>query len=359
MAKLTDLPNELIDEIVALVYAANPKQYLGAVHRVFLPFSRNLTFKTLEITTFARLACFCAVVKGASPVAKLLLSPTGSGVPLPSLVMLKLKDSFVGWSNPFALSHYANLSRYPELGYLELEVDRVHSSLGRYPPTAWSSPLFIDGLDLCGHLNGNPAVLEFLSACPFLRHVYFLDENTDSVNNLSPLLAAIANPSEVEYLSVGAVADAEEDLSAALERFVNLAEITFHLGSFTSAVLLVLLTLPHLHTLGFTAHCGVSTFDLLALVGPQRPPRLRALKVCTVWENDDSTSFDSDDDDEDSPGQYGWSDTSTRAGLRKVIEAAAEANIELSGLAIEQVEGDMKREAAEARRDAEAAAARE
>ncbi|GAA5945041.1 hypothetical protein JCM10213_001538 [Rhodosporidiobolus nylandii] len=178
MPSLLDLPIELLDFIVEVVHAMRPKQYLGAVHRAFLPRARQLVFREVEVKTYERLGQFEQLVEsrgalsgivqglklvlktqadpgtpktstlsslftrrtsvtelsacGSPRIAKLALSPSSTGRPLPSLGCLIIDDPLEGWSNPFDPVHYSQISAYRYLNWLELNVDRALSSLGRY-----------------------------------------------------------------------------------------------------------------------------------------------------------------------------------------------------------------------------------
>ncbi|GAA6039756.1 hypothetical protein JCM8097_004204 [Rhodosporidiobolus ruineniae] len=91
MAKLTDLPHELVDEIVALVFAMNPKQYLGAVHRLFLPSSRSVTFAQTEVKVEAHRPFFLRLPPSSArtlPVLfKVVKSPSVTGTFIRTLTL--------------------------------------------------------------------------------------------------------------------------------------------------------------------------------------------------------------------------------------------------------------------------------
>ncbi|GAA6042892.1 hypothetical protein JCM8097_002755 [Rhodosporidiobolus ruineniae] len=405
MAQLTDLPNELISEIVELVHATHKRHYLGAVSTLFLPFSRHLFFNEVKVTSYERLALFCDVVKGnqevatypklldlnltdeedggspksravsalfsrltslaelnvinATRIVQLVLAPPATGRVLPSLVILKLQDKFEKWSNPFAPIHYSNLERYRRLNWLELDIQRGHSSLGRYSRASEPPRLLLGGLELSGSLNGNPAVLDLLACCPYLAQLVLTDWTTSRGDNLGPLLAAVPNPLGIRGLQLTEVFEGDEDLSGALSRFPNLEELFFRAGSFLPAVIPLLHSFQSLTRLYFAPFAAVSTDDLLALLGPHKPPKLQAVKLYNVW-----TRREWDDYDEMFFERVqGWSVAFSRVGMRKVVAAAKAAGVEISGYAVEVVEADLKREqarleAAEARKKAAAGAVR-
>jgi hypothetical protein len=291
--------------------------------------------------TIAREVC----VLQSTRIAQLLLAPTGSGRVLPSMVILSVEDDFEGWKNPFDPSHFTNLRRYRSLNWLDYEVNRPLATLGRYKSPSSLPRIELGGLNLFGYLNGNPAVNDLISSCPYLASLLVMDKHLDKPNNIAPLLASARVPSNLTFLSVGEVSPGDEDISLALTPFTDIEKLELRASSFTSALIPVLHSMQHLTSIFFAPFAEVSCDDLVQLVGPMKPPKLEDIKISKVFQVEEFDEWEGYRYKVD----QGWTSEFSRAALEtNVLPAAKAGGVKLSGYAVEVIE---KAAAQKARRE--------
>ncbi|BGP20382.1 hypothetical protein JCM10213_002306 [Rhodosporidiobolus nylandii] len=385
MPCLLDLPPELIDEIVELVHATHPKQYLGTVHRAFLPVSRRLFFRNLVVTSFVRLDRLCDLLRQGKAVAQsvarleLDLADIDPGLPssadvaallqsLPSLRILKVRNStrmvdiatsplsfkpnvdqlFLDFSHtPHFTAFHPN--RFRRLSpYTNLHVLSIYSMPDGVPPppvNPFPAPLLINVVDLAleGRLLDDPAVPLLLAACPHLRALtLFQDDGTEEGVRLpfGPLLDAVANPALGE-LNIGDTGEYwHSELFSIIERFPQLHGLALGHGCACAELVASLHKFLLLSTIIFHPGTDITTDGILPLLEPTtRPPSLRVLELNNV---EPTLAQQSD--------AYDWSQSFGKSGVAALLAAAHGAGVELSGYCVDVV----KKEQAEALKQAEA-----
>ncbi|BGP20522.1 hypothetical protein JCM10213_003785 [Rhodosporidiobolus nylandii] len=360
MPSLLDLPVKLLEEVVQHLHAEAPRRYFGSVCKALLPLSRRLFFSQVSVVGWRRLGQFCAVVdegngvealvnsleldmageednrepknravldlfcrlrnvsvlsiKGSSRLAKAIIAPSRPPYPFPQLDELTIDDPLAGWSNPFSPHNLRLLDAYPELSHLELICDRPSSELG-----------------LKGHLTGNPAVVDLISALENLNNLIFIDLEPES--NLSALLSAVAHPDEVWGMGIcRAEAQSSEDLLPVLSDFPNLTHLDLGTRTYTPSLF------PFLHGLSALECLSLGPFnpslaieDLKPLVaGPTRVVSLEFLTLYNVFEDDGWFG----------PVLRGFNSKFRRHGLKELVKLAEAAGIKMAGLAVEEVKED-------------------
>ncbi|BGP20545.1 hypothetical protein JCM10213_003809 [Rhodosporidiobolus nylandii] len=370
MPSLLDLPAELLDCIVDLAGLGNRTQYLGLVHRAFLHRSRRLLFRDVQVSSFERLALLCAVVQGSevvgrtirelcigmrnepeeskpangavlalftrlscltaltvagsSRLAKLALTPPKRATPtLPCLESLCVTSALTGWSNPLHPSYLAGLERYPELYWLEVDIERPPPTLGRTLPT--SAPrLTLGGLVLKGDFLENPATPILLSSLPHLWCLTLSTYSSPSPATFGSLLDAVPNPRKMQGLHLQRSANEGQNISSSLARFVSLEALILCTSTFTPECLPVLQSFTNLEILRFHTFAGLSMPLCRQLLTTYRPPSLEAVKLWNILE------ILGDDAGPAEDGAAGWS--WRRNGTVALLRLAKEVGVELHGL---------------------------
>ncbi|GAA6039805.1 hypothetical protein JCM8097_004228 [Rhodosporidiobolus ruineniae] len=300
MAKLTDFQNELIDEIVALVFAVCPKQYLGAVHRVFLTSSRLLTFKSVStcednceparnVETLCDLSTphrrYRLTLDNLEELhvrdeglANAVLEPPADGDVLPNLAVLRMTyEASLHSPNPFDPRRYEGLHLYPELDALELAINWSPSSSADEP---------------------------------------------------------ISN-----------------DLTC-LSRFPNLSSLELGKCTFLPAHLPSLASLDHLNRLVFGSGSRIAAADVVSLLrGPTKLSSLRTLRLDLVenpyyWRHSPSPR-----------GYIGWTPSFTPEGVGELLDLAKKEGVKVTGLAAALVRRERQWERWQAEEEAEDAVA--
>ncbi|BGO95879.1 hypothetical protein NBRC10512_001467 [Rhodotorula toruloides] len=416
---LTKLPAELFLDICQRVQDAKEGPYLGAVSKAFLPFAREATFGDTIVKTYDRLQKLCDLalqsasaiasvgslylelknkpddgtpravdltglfagltnldvlgIERAPRIAKMVLAPTGARRLLPRLTTLRIHDPLEGWANPFAISHYANLNRYPSLCKLTLHVERELDSLGRYRVTRepdWAP--FCWSVTLRGPVLNNPAARDFVHWLRASDALYLHDYSTARTDDsFASFLDVVRDPQEVNGLSFLRLSQPTEDLHVALRRFTNLYGIEFRTGTSLHSCLETVRGLKHIERLYFFTGAEVSTTDLKSLVsGPDKLPVLSLVGINLVFDHCEYLAIDlggepDDWEDEfeysDVPQYDGWTDVFTLAGLADLLKLADKEGIEFEGLAVKLARKELAyrkrlRESEEARKKRLAAA---
>ncbi|GAA6042911.1 hypothetical protein JCM8097_002766 [Rhodosporidiobolus ruineniae] len=340
MAKLTDLPYELLERIAVFsrlpalppppyVGARRPEPiYLGLVHRVFLPFSRQTTFNLVEVTTYKKLETFCKLVRRAPSIgacvvtlriamgekddnrdvgrptdalffellrnlvdlqslevdnshrlAELVLVGTvPSSRHLPYLQKLTIKEAYYPWFKPFEPERFQHVVQLPSLDCLEIDGSR-YSSSGTKPVFALQ-PAQSLSLSLRGPLDGSATFL--IASFPTLAGLALHDTapftGIDSIP-ASPL-NAVAQYNDLTFLSLRQVSDSPlADLYRVLSDFHSLKELHLYQKTYDDSVLPVLAGLPHLERLGLHRDVVIasSTVSSVFHPGPHRLPHLKHL----------------------------------------------------------------------------------
>lgn len=247
MPTLTDLPPELIEEIVHQVYLMKPKQYLGTVSSLFLPISRQITFADIEIGSEKALMLLEDLLEASPSVEKHIrtlelcgrhlilpaLRPSASPSPfsepgtatlanydLPNLHSLKLCGSTYGLSSFFnALFHF--LSAHPNIAHMHL--DRPLLTIA--DATDLPAPRHLVSLHLDQCLL--PSLLsKTMSMFPNLR-LLTLSLGEDEAGNEQVVLDAIHSPSCLRELSVTFRRRPPPSFFSALARLPNIERFAF------------------------------------------------------------------------------------------------------------------------------------
>ncbi|BGP20396.1 hypothetical protein JCM10213_002292 [Rhodosporidiobolus nylandii] len=389
MPSLLDLPPELLDEIAELVHATLPKQYLGSVHRAFLPTSRRLFFRRLIVTSFLRLDRLCDLLRQGKAVAqsvvhlKLDLAGVDPGLPtsanvaallesLPSLRSLKVCDNpriLDISANPSPLQQcplewlFLQSSPAPHFGpfhpdrfrcllfYKNLSTLTIYSQPDEtHPPPVQPSPaplrINIVDLRLQGRLLDDPAVPLLLAACPHLLSLTLFQDDATQEGMCLPfdvLLDAVANPAlgKLSILDNGDYWHIE--LGKAIERFTELECLALGPSCACAELVPSLQQFPSLDTIIFHPGADITTDGILPLLKPStKPPSLRVLMVRKVepsWAQQHDV--------------YDWSPSFSKSGVAALLTAADEAGVELSGYCVEVVKAEQA-EQAEALKQAKA-----
>ncbi|BGP20393.1 hypothetical protein JCM10213_002295 [Rhodosporidiobolus nylandii] len=379
MPSLLDLPPELVDQIVEMVHTTHPKQYLGSIHRAFLPISRRLFFRNLVVTSFVRLDRLCDLLRQgeavAQSVARLELNLTGAdpGLPssadvaallesLPSLRVLEVPDNprildiatnptsskrkslqelFLQFSpaphfSPFHPEHFRRLPLSQNLHTLSL---RAKSSMPPPSITLAAAPPLTNlvALSLQGRLLDDPAVPLLIAACPHLNNLGLFQDNTIQKGVCVPfdvILDAVANAAlrRLSILDNGNYRHIE--LCSALERFTELDGLALGHGCACVELVSSLHNFPLLSTIIFHPGADITTDGILPLLEPTtKPPSLRTLEVDKVKPSVARQNV-----------AYDWSPSFSKAGVAALLAAADKAGVELSGYCVDVVRAE--REAA-------------
>ncbi|GAA5891955.1 hypothetical protein JCM6882_007419 [Rhodosporidiobolus microsporus] len=370
MTGLEDLPAELIREIYDLVRVAHPRQYLGAVSRLFLPVSRQLFFKSVKVRTYKHLGTLCDVLSGedgparvvkelemdfegeadtkspkslalkrlfrdvsgvssltikhSTRIAKLVLAPTRP-YPLALLQSLTLRDSFSGWSNPFDPSHFTEIGMYGRLTSLTIEVvERTAESIGRYQPRDLELPKWESWwISLEGPLD-NPAVEDLISFFPHIDGLRLNNTETSSSNfSLVPLFEEVRDPDCLTVLSFGNTTYPVSDILTVLAIFPDLQNIELTPSPFCKILFSALCALPELRRIYLLSGNTVPTDTLKLLVSEEtKPPRLEYLAVNTVRFCGNGCCA------------FAWNGTDfTVDGMVEALELADASGVEVTGFA--------------------------
>ncbi|GAA6039754.1 hypothetical protein JCM8097_004202 [Rhodosporidiobolus ruineniae] len=393
MAKLTDLPNELIDEIVELMYAANPKQYLGAVHRVFLASSRSVTFRevrtkpgthslwqlcklvsntpsaaaSLRVLSISNASNWDARLSGqdygvplgptklrslfrqlnsveelhirSEALAKLILKPTSTGEVFPRLHFLKIEYSDVHVANPFDPRRFTHLDRYPLLDALELAFPSYLGSDSEHRPyrgrlatkRSW-------WITLRGWLGRNAAVPDLISLFN-IDSLTLHDISPVDAFSPTPILRAVRYKGNLSALAVRHLGLHDAVDPALLATFPNLSSLTLDPATLSPSGLAALSSLTSLTRLVFGPNSLVSSADLVPLLsGPNKLPSLRTLRLDVVHKpHSDFYAVD--------PLAYsGWTSSFTLKGVGELLDLAEKEDIKLTGLAVALVKREREYE---------------
>ncbi|BGP20441.1 hypothetical protein JCM10213_001551 [Rhodosporidiobolus nylandii] len=298
MPSLLDLPAELLDLIIELVHATRPKQYLGAIHRAFLPRARQLVFREVEVKTYERLGAFHKlantsvisrtvqrlvlamwlphgathlppdaldaiasllsrltslvhlVAAGSKEVLKLLWSGSVSMQRLETLVV-KHRFSQEGLNSIDAAVALEHSERFPNLATVRINCILRIVSL----PAACLAPEWWSRLDALtfgvrrGETQRADDVLALLSSSVALSSLN-IDNYEASRPSLETLFRALPSPTLLRKLSV---LQEMFDLlpPACLSRFTGLTSLEIHLYRDTPSLLPSLSSLPSLQQLRF------------------------------------------------------------------------------------------------------------
>ncbi|GAA5867135.1 hypothetical protein JCM8547_006250 [Rhodosporidiobolus lusitaniae] len=245
---LTSLPNELLQLICRLVQWRDLSS-LALVSKAFVPFVRSGRFSKRTFYSLARLDIFNTLVD-TSP---------GVGAYVKKLTVT-LTDPFLGWSNPFDPSHYAQLRRHGELKNLELQVNRTFESLGRYRSPRVSKTLESKwrwSLLLRGPLAANPAIMDFFDLFVEVHTLIIYGSTAANGTSVPVVVASLPYPDVLDTLSL--------DLPARPASFTNFTSLLIGLSTFNS-----------LKVLRFKRHsCGASqAAGLWAEAAPESPHSL-------------------------------------------------------------------------------------
>ncbi|BGP20498.1 hypothetical protein JCM10213_007655 [Rhodosporidiobolus nylandii] len=394
MPSLLDFPAELLDWIVDLVHHERPEQYLGAVHRTFLPRARPLLFRQTEATarSWKRLALLCEFVEAGTEIAAHLSDLTINlrnrpyiadlplrrvldlfvelsslerlsliGAPLihtailsaaddsvytgllQSLHHLHLSDTFAAWLNPFSPAHYRRLSRFPRLNSFSLDVRREELDPG---PFGFSVDLDLDSTESWKvELRGPLAYLENSSAAdlihffPTIHTLKLRDTRKDTYQyDFGLLLGGLAYPDELESLSLSfgrlPCYDFLELTSPPLRQLS-----TLELGR--SAVwgqIAPILHQMHLETVVLHPRCKVTTAELVELLNtPVTAPHLKTIVLDNAWDTSEEYP------EPCFPFDCGWSDPDfTADGLLAVVDLAKVVGVRVEGSAVEALEMELE-----------------
>ncbi|GAA6042914.1 hypothetical protein JCM8097_002769 [Rhodosporidiobolus ruineniae] len=349
MANLTDLPNELIDEIVALVYATNPKQYLGAVHRLFVPSARSLTFRHAEVTQ-----CKCtpqalyAIVKKSYAVATSVRSLT-----LGTIQAAEDSDPDVrqyGEEDCLPMSvheldalfiHLVNLEKLcvrsetlcdyvlnPNIPWAFRSLRSLAIRYGCRPerPNAFDPRRYTR---MHEYPQLNTLELHFSPSFRSERAAYQPLLSQICHGRTWNLLQAVPCPSKVRAITLTtANALASSDTLAVLVRFTSLSSLELGKATFLPSHLSLLSRLPSLSRLVFGKDVELAVSDLVPLLpGPTKLPSLRHLRLDVVYEP--FPGFVS----LNPHAYYGWTPDFTMNGVGHLIDLAEKEDVELKGLA--------------------------
>ncbi|BGP17160.1 hypothetical protein JCM10213_006045 [Rhodosporidiobolus nylandii] len=387
---LTNLPTELLEDILRRVQGGYRRPYLGLVCKAFLPIARNAGFRSLYIcgsvqltrlsdlvttspgvaasvkeltlmftshwpdnntpstkavlTLFSRLTSLGDLtISGSTRLVKAVLSDTKTPRLFPSLVRLGLKDPFSGWANPFDPFHFLPLQRHKQLRNLEVDVDRTSESLGRYRspkriPILKSDWAFT--VVLRGPLTTNEAAEDLLLSLPEVCWLWLEDRSLPS-EGIVPLLENLPVPDRLFTLSIESDLHPStfERLAGALPHFTALRTLQFLQDSFRPILLPALRELPNLAKLYFSSGPSPSAANVKALIaGPTQLLRLSFLVLGHIAVDWDAVK---------GPEFY---DDFTRKDADEVLSLAASRQIEVSGQVIDWLKEEKDaREAEQAR----------
>ncbi|GAA5877077.1 hypothetical protein JCM8547_007300 [Rhodosporidiobolus lusitaniae] len=301
MPSLTDLPPELIQQICQLL---------------FVPFSRQLVSSKIEIKSYERLALLCKIIEGSYAVGEhvkqleiWLKHEVDEGLPKSNAVssIIHSPTDRQGSRHPGHNQNCETRSRpsrygpsplrhgrlpYRTLNWLDYNVDRPLSTLGRYKAPSPLPIIELGGINLHG------------------------------------------------LLSIGQLSDGHKDVSHDLSSFPVLNTLTFRSSAFTSSALPVLHSLPKLKLLSFGPYSDISVDDILSLLGPMRPPSLSQIRFSNVyeekvWDDYEECLIKID---------LGWTTEFSRAEFPRVLTAAAAIGVKLVALAVERAQDILARQ---------------
>ncbi|GAA5869358.1 hypothetical protein JCM8547_008652 [Rhodosporidiobolus lusitaniae] len=210
MPWFTDLPPERLEEICELLYEDHPKQYLGAVSKLFVPFSRQLVFSKIRVETYQRLEQLCNLVgadyrRHLTSLEKLTVRGRGVSPPtnasyLPALSHL-VYDPFPE-NRPFDPSPFRDAWHYRRLSCLYIsypfKVSRERSQLPTHNPPGPLVHLHFTRLSLSGHLREHPDVLDLIASCSSLVQLMLTTSDGSSSRVLPDLLHAVTYPATLK-----------------------------------------------------------------------------------------------------------------------------------------------------------------
>ncbi|BGP20411.1 hypothetical protein JCM10213_004625 [Rhodosporidiobolus nylandii] len=333
MPTILSLPAELLHQIADLVHATHPKQYLGAVHRAFLPSSRRIAFRELRIRanyfddlavtlgvfeTYPELGAYVLLAElheqayhyqTVADVQKLLpllsrltslsldwtfatlLLDTAQLTQLHFLTSLAFAEGDPPFSDVLTLDHYTNLDALPSLHTLSL-----HDPRGRFPRSNTSSsdppptplwPTRIKSLSLSAATPGN--ALSIIRACTSLDSLSLLQGWGPAVNLTKTLAALPAQARNSLRAFTFSPSESVPHLREALAAFRHLDSLHIQIRRDVSPSLVGILPLPRLSSLLFSpaAHASQGYSDALPqfeevetlLADPAVLPRLRYLAL--------------------------------------------------------------------------------
>ncbi|BGP20374.1 hypothetical protein JCM10213_002314 [Rhodosporidiobolus nylandii] len=379
MPSLLDLPPELIDNIAELVYAVDPKQYLGTVHRAFLPISRRLFFRdtAIKMDRVARLSdllhvhedlasCvkFLALLPSASPARDISLRSLLAV--LPGLTVLwvatetALKEVFsplpgslaslsalivVPSDNPADPSTVLRIPPYPNLRKftIALSLSAPLPLISRLPPASVEdlTPSAVEHLHLFGDLASVAACL--IAQCPHLEALTLAPSTNTS---LAPLLAAIIAPQNLRVLELRHTV-VVDDLSATFTSLVGLKELSFEAAHLSPPFCATLRHLPSLSSIHLGSSPSASLADILPLVQLHTSP----LSLARLSLDDPKPERRRLDTSPLPPPRL------SKDGVAVLLTAAEQVGLELSGYCVKVVKAEQaeraKRAARAARRGAQ------
>ncbi|GAA6043803.1 hypothetical protein JCM8097_007718 [Rhodosporidiobolus ruineniae] len=325
--RLSELPIEILTDIFELAYADQPST--GPLCRALLPLDRSRRFRRVKVegdrqlvqlakalesgsmaqwvdelelqqidrdgglalnerqfkAFFAALPSLSHLELGAGSQAtlRLVLSNSLTRASLRSTTHLSfcaLDDQ----KNPFEPAPFRLLPSYPSLRSLSISTDRKWHELHRVKsarrkaqplPNVKELILKSEGADL-------PLVNRLVEACPSLESLTL--KVTSHQPDFPPLLPSL--PATLKSLELRTLAFYDvysRPCDSLLSRFVNLEHLYLGEGTFSSAILGAVRSLPKLTSLGFGKSAVVSAKGLEALIdGPARFQQLKTLTLDIV-----------------------------------------------------------------------------
>lgn len=308
--------------------------------------------ETLSSKDFLRLlehlpACTDLILKHSTRLIKAFLSDTKSRRLLPSVQYVHLVDPFTGWSNPFDQAHYLRLCRHPNLGHLNLDVERTYESIGRSTPADVVKSL--NGkwqwvIELRGPL-AHPAVGDLLFLFDQIHTLKLLE--TAATEEIPVLLECVPSWDLLRRLSFNYPSPLTpatiENLAVSLSLFPFLQTLEFCRYSFSSSLLSLLPSFPCLEEFSFLHNSGVVASDIKHLLSDsKRFPKLLRLDLSHV-------SFYSWDE-KGRPGKEPvWVQSFSRQDAEDIYTMCEERSVACEGIIGEFIRREREREVVEKR----------
>ncbi|GAA5838518.1 hypothetical protein JCM11251_003414 [Rhodosporidiobolus azoricus] len=311
MDRFTSLPPELIDQICSTLHDEAPNEYLGLVHRAFLPSSRRQAFRNsivlcgkqarrllaavtseevgssvhklwvlyydLEVEPWPESSHFAQVfpllanlqqlhVQGDCGLVEMLMSWSASDLPF-----LELEDlSFTLHGpqfDPSSLSCLRVLASYSSLQSLVVMDHGTGTASSECTgETEQAEKYDLPQLDLARlGLHGclaRPAMRRLISICPRLVSLWLDDGGQREPSSLITVFDALPHPEHLQILSLSCTTSGPEVHSSILAHTPNLQRLFLERGTWASHLLASVLRLTNLVDLTFSRWLDVCVAEL-------------------------------------------------------------------------------------------------